>query len=85
MSVWPEGKRPDSGFVQKMLIALTGFVFVACLAFFGWLASAVIDIRERVIVIETTARDLAEARNRETQHKVDSNEDRIDTLEKNAR
>jgi hypothetical protein len=86
MSVWSgNDKRLDSGFTQKMLITLTGFVFVAAMAFFGWLATAVIDIRERVIMIETTAGALAEARTRETQHKVDTNEDRIDALEKDGR
>jgi hypothetical protein len=36
-------------------------------------------------MIETTAGALAEARTRETQHKVDTNEDRIDALEKDGR
>ena len=75
-------KNQNGGFTQKLLIALMGFVFVAAMAFFGWLATAVIDIRERVIAIETTARALAEARVEETQSDIDRNAERIEQLEK---
>jgi hypothetical protein len=81
--VWgTNDKSQEGGFTQKLLITILGFVFVASMAFFGWMASAVIDIRERVIAIESTARALAEARVVETQSDIDNNADRIERLEK---
>jgi len=80
--MWKPATSPDGGFTQKLLLTVIGFVFVAAMAFFGWMASAVVDIRERVIAIESTARALAEARVVETQSDIDKNADRIERLEK---
>jgi len=79
-----QGKGLDNSdsFIQKLFLAILGFMFVVSMAFFGWMASAVIDIRERVIAIETTARTLAEARVTETQSDIDNNADRIERLER---
>jgi hypothetical protein len=80
--MWGTADKGSDGFVQKLLIAVLGLVFAASLAFFSWMALAVIDIRERVIAIETTARALTEARTRETQHKIERTAERVEELEK---
>lgn len=72
---------PRAGIAEKILIGIVGTLFVALLSFFVWLATTVIDIRERVVRIETTAKALSDARDREIQNKGNSNAARIERLE----
>lgn len=68
-------------FARKALTWVAGIVAALLTIFFVWLATAVIDIRERVVRIETTAKALSDARDRDLQHTGARNAQRIDRLE----
>lgn len=70
-----------NGFAQKALVWVAGIVGSILTIFFIWLATTVIDIRERVVRIETTAKALSDARDREMQNTGARNASRIDRLE----
>lgn len=74
---------PGNGFAAKVLIILLGVLFSALLGFFIWLATTIIDIRERVVRIEVTAQTLAESRQRQLEQRAQHNSDRLDQLESN--
>lgn len=74
---------PPNGFAQKALIVLLGVISTALMAFFVWLATAVIEIRERVVRVETTMQSLVETRATQARTTGERNAARIDQLERN--
>lgn len=74
-----------SGFAQRALTWVAGIVGTILIIFFVWLATTVIDIRERVVRIETTAKALSDARDRDVQNVGARNAARIDRLESEGR
>lgn len=70
-----------NAFAQKALNAILAALGLVLTTFFVWLATTVIDIRERVVRIEATAKALSDARDRELQSTGARNAARIDRLE----
>lgn len=75
---------PGNGVATKVLIVLLGVIATALMGFFIWLATTVIDIRERVVRIEVTAQALSGARDRQIDLRAQHNSDRIERLEENS-
>ncbi len=74
----------SDGFAQKALIVLLGIIATAMLAFFVWLATAIIDIRERVVRTELSTQCLLETRMDQTREHGERNTRRLDQLERNG-
>jgi hypothetical protein len=72
---------PGNGFAQRALTWVGGIVGAILTVFFIWLATTVIDIRERVVRIETTAKALNDARDRDVQNVGARNAARLDRIE----
>lgn len=73
-----------NGFAQKALIIVIGVLATALMGFFVWLATAVIDIRERVVRIEVTVASLVETRTATSVQNTERTNRRMDQLEKAA-
>jgi hypothetical protein len=80
-------RQPLNGgaLAQRALTWVGGIIGALFVIFLGWLAATVIDIQGRVIRIETTAKALSDARDRDIQNTGARNAARIDQIESQQR
>jgi len=69
-------------FATKALITLLGVFTASLLAFFVWLATAIIDVRERVVRIESSVASLLDTRTTQAAETSARSTRRIEQLEK---
>ena len=74
--------EPKDDFALKALIVIAGILGTALMGFFIWLATAIIDVRERVVRIDTETTSLLETRTQNIEVQQQHNTQELNDLSK---